>query len=108
MDKIRILANVGIGLAAVDFIVRGFGPLYTTQASNYGVGGVIWAAIMPAVAIISSLALKKAKKWGLYLTIVLVLIAIIGATTLNILPILYLIIYGILVVLGFQQSKNLK
>lgn len=115
MDKIRMLSKVGIGLAIVDFLFRGFGPLYTTGASQaLTAGHFIGVGIIPLVAILSSFGLIKAKKWGFYLSIVVTLISIIGASAVfrggefTILSVLYLVIFGILSFMGLQQSKNLN
>lgn len=115
MENIKILSKVGIGLAAVDFLIRGFGPLYTTEASNsLSTGHFIGVGIIPLVAVLSSLGFLKGKKWGLYLGVVLVLISLTASAAVlrggefNVLTFLYLIVYGLLVFFGFQSSKTLK
>lgn len=115
MENIKILSKIGIGLALLDFLFRGFGPLYTTEASSaLSLEHFIGVGIIPLLSVASSYGFLKGKKWGLYLGIVLVAIALIASSTvlrggeLNILAFLYLIVYGLLVFLGFQSSKTFK
>lgn len=115
MDKVKLLAKVGVGLALVDFIFRGFGPLFTTSAQTaLTAEHFIGTGMIPLIAIVSALALLKGKKWGLYVGIILVLISVVGNLGLlrggefTALPVLYLLVYGALVFVGFQQSKSLK
>lgn len=116
MDKIKTLAKVGIGSAVLDFILRGFGPLYTTNRSEaLDLGHYIFVGIIPAIAVLSSLGLMKGKKWGLYLGIILALWSLVatiglmkGGNSFGYLSLLYIVIYGLLSFFSLQQSKNLS
>lgn len=114
MDKIKTLSKVGIGLAVVDFLLRGFGPLYTTEVQNaLNASRLIFVAIIPVIAILASFSLLKGKKFGLYLAIVLTLLSLTSflltfGEEFTILGLLYLLIYGLLSFWGLQQSKNLR
>lgn len=114
MERIKTLANIGGLLAIIDFLIRGFGPLYTTAASKFTPTDLIGPAIVPLIAIIVSFSLIKGKKFGLYLGVALVLLSLTATAGVlmgrdsTILPILYLIIYGTLVILGFKDIKKLR
>ena len=110
MDKVKIFAKLGIGLATLDILIRFFGPLYTT-VNSVGSFGVL---IIPAFAVVISLAALKAKKWSLYGSIILAILSLVTIFGVRdgdlsgeaMLAIIYLIVYGLLAYLGLKESKN--
>ncbi len=113
MDKVKLFAKIGIGLAILDILIRYFGPLYTAEnhTGSYG------ALIIPVFAIIVSIFGIKAKKAALYLGIIFSLFSLVAflgilrngeSGSAYMLPLLYFIIFGLLSFFGLQESKKFK
>lgn len=114
MDKVKNFAKIGLTVGVIDLLLKVAGPAFTeVNKPNFSP----FVMMVPGLAMVASYGLMKAKKWGMWCVIVLFFLSLLATfgvmrggdlSGTSIIPIIYVIVFGLLSFWSFQESKNLK